>query len=124
MFPSHNFLCYISKNDHHVVLRFDEWGGPTSVLSACYEKANVCGFARNFRNIGWMRRSFVGIALAITLFAAVARGQAPPAAERALQQENRLRQLQQFEQDTRLRANPDIPPGERLLLDYGGYFSF
>jgi Alginate export len=124
MFPSHHFLCYISKNDHHVVLGFDEWSGPTSVLSACYEKANVCGFARNFRNIGWMRRSFVGIALAITLFAAVARGQAPPAAERALQQENRLRQLQQFEQDTRMQANPDIPPGERLLLDFGGYFSF
>jgi hypothetical protein len=71
-----------------------------------------------------MRRFIVGIGLGIGLFAAAARGQAPPAAERALQQENRLRQLQQFEQDTRLRANPDIPPGERLLLDYGGYTSF
>ncbi len=42
----------------------------------------------------------------------------------ALQADNRLRQLQQFEQDTRLQANPDVPPGERAFIDYGGYFSF
>jgi hypothetical protein len=47
-----------------------------------------------------------------------------PAQAQAAQQTNRLLQLQQFEEDTRLRANPDIPPGERLFLDYGGYVSF
>jgi hypothetical protein len=50
-------------------------------------------------------------------------GQAAPSAQ-ALQQANRQLQLQQFERDTRLLANPDVPPGERLLLDYGGYVSF
>ena len=34
------------------------------------------------------------------------------------------RQLQQIQQDTRLRINPDIPPEQRALLDYGGYFTF
>ncbi len=38
--------------------------------------------------------------------------------------ENRLRQLQQLEIDQRLRANPDVPPGQRLLIDYGGFASF
>ncbi len=34
------------------------------------------------------------------------------------------RQLQQIQQDTRLRINPDIPAEQRALLDYGGYFTF
>jgi hypothetical protein len=34
------------------------------------------------------------------------------------------RQLQQIQQDTRLRVNPDIPADQRALLDYGGYFTF
>jgi len=34
------------------------------------------------------------------------------------------RQLQQIQQDTRLRINPDIPADQRALLDYGGYFTF
>jgi hypothetical protein len=34
------------------------------------------------------------------------------------------RQLEQIRRDTTLRANPDVPPEQRALLDYGGYFSF
>jgi len=34
------------------------------------------------------------------------------------------RQLQQIQQDTRMRINPDIPADQRALLDYGGYFTF
>ena len=42
---------------------------------------------------------------------------------RNIGQVNRLQELQQFEQDTRLRADTEIPPTQRALLDYGGYFS-
>ena len=38
-----------------------------------------------------------------------------------LQREARLRELQQIELDTRLRANQAIPPGQRVLIDYGAY---
>src|SRR5688572_16618201 len=38
-----------------------------------------------------------------------------------LQREARLRDLQQRELDTRLRANQAIPPGQRALVDYGAY---
>jgi hypothetical protein len=41
----------------------------------------------------------------------------------AVQQVNRLQQLQQFENDTRFQANPEIPAGQRALIDYGGSFS-
>jgi hypothetical protein len=38
-----------------------------------------------------------------------------------LQRENRISQLQRLELDRRLRANRNIPPGQRVLFDYGGY---
>jgi hypothetical protein len=38
-----------------------------------------------------------------------------------IQRENRIRELQRLEYDRRLRANRDVPPGQRLLFDYGGY---
>ena len=38
-----------------------------------------------------------------------------------LRRENRISELQRLELDRRLRANRDIPPGQRLLFDYGGY---
>ena len=47
-------------------------------------------------------------------------GRSAGAAEQ-LQRENRIRELQRLELDRRLRANRDIPPGQRLLFDYGGY---
>jgi hypothetical protein len=34
------------------------------------------------------------------------------------------RQLDQFEYSSRIEANPDIPVGQRLLVDYGGYVSY
>ena len=71
-----------------------------------------------------MKLHFRLASLLVALLALSARGQALPAQARAAEQANRELQLQQFEQDTRFRANPDIPPGERLLLDYGGYASF
>jgi len=42
---------------------------------------------------------------------------------RDLQLQQRLQELQGFEMDSRLLADTDIPPDQRLLLDYGGYFS-
>jgi hypothetical protein len=50
----------------------------------------------------------------------------PPAAAQAqrgeqLQRQARINELQRLELDRRLRANPDIPPGQRMLFDYGGY---
>ncbi len=44
-------------------------------------------------------------------------------AGRDLQREQRLQQLQQFELDNRERINQAVPPGQRALFDYGGYFS-
>src|SRR3954470_15508342 len=39
----------------------------------------------------------------------------------ALQQEARLRELQQLQLDNRTKANPDIPPDQRALFDYGAF---
>lgn len=57
-------------------------------------------------------------------FATCASAQGQAVNPRSVLQENRLRQLQQLELDQRLRANPDIPPDQRLLIDYGGFFTF
>ena len=38
-----------------------------------------------------------------------------------LQRENRIRGLRELELDQRLRANRAVPPGQRALLDFGGY---
>src|SRR5579871_60739 len=71
-----------------------------------------------------MRFYFGFAAIFLFMLYVPARGQGLPAQARAAEQANRELQLQQFQDDMRLRANPDIPPGERLLLDYGGYASF
>src|SRR3954469_20585185 len=34
------------------------------------------------------------------------------------------RQLDQIQRETALLANPEVPAGQRLLFDYGGYFTF
>ena len=34
------------------------------------------------------------------------------------------RQLEQIQREQRVLVNPDVPPGQRALLDYGGYLSF
>jgi hypothetical protein len=34
------------------------------------------------------------------------------------------KQLEQFQLNTRLAANPDVPIGERVLVDYGAFYSF
>ncbi|HEX8913144.1 MAG TPA: alginate export family protein [Humisphaera sp.] len=58
--------------------------------------------------------------------AAMAAAQANPggAGAEPLQREARLRELQQFELDNRYRANPDVPPGQRALIDYGAFVQF
>src|SRR5690349_21068873 len=40
------------------------------------------------------------------------------------QREARISGLRQLELDQRLRANQAVPPGQRVLLDYGGYATF
>lgn len=42
----------------------------------------------------------------------------------ALQRAQRIQELQQLQIDQRVRVNQSIPPDERLLIDYGGYFTF
>ena len=34
------------------------------------------------------------------------------------------RQLEQIQRDTRLLVDPDVPPEQRSLIEYGGYFTF
>jgi hypothetical protein len=63
-----------------------------------------------------------GLLASLAIFSTVASAQSNDAA-RLSQQQNRLQQLQQFETDNRLLVNPDIPPDQRALIDYGGYFS-
>jgi hypothetical protein len=58
----------------------------------------------------------------ITVFAGRGFGQVTDSA-RDLQLQQRLQELQGFELDTRLQADTDIPPGQRALIDFGGYFS-
>src|SRR4051812_19304220 len=41
-----------------------------------------------------------------------------------LQRVDRIRELEQLELNTRYHANEAVPPGQRLLIDYGGYVSF
>jgi hypothetical protein len=48
----------------------------------------------------------------------------PSASADTLQREARLRELQQLQFDNRTRANPDIPTGQRVLVDYGGFITF
>jgi len=58
----------------------------------------------------------------VSLFSACGFGQVTDTA-RDLQLQQRLQELQGFALDTRLFANNDIPPDQRALIDYGGYFS-
>lgn len=64
---------------------------------------------------------FLAVSFALTCGAAA---QVDPGGGEQLQREARLRQLRQLEIDSRYRANTAIPPGQRVLVDYGGYFTF
>jgi hypothetical protein len=66
------------------------------------------------------RLQLAGFAGACTLLCGIASAQVDPA---ALERANRVQQLQQFELDNRLEANSAIPPSQRAMIDYGGYFS-
>ena len=45
------------------------------------------------------------------------------ASSQQLQRNERFNELEQLRRDTRLRVNQDVPPGQRLLLDYGAYLT-
>lgn len=64
--------------------------------------------------------AFLGASVFFCSFAAA---QVDQAQAQALAAQNRIQQLQQFELDTRLVADTAIPPTQRALIDYGGYFS-
>jgi hypothetical protein len=44
--------------------------------------------------------------------------------ELQLQREQRLRELEEFNQDRRIKPNEAVPLGERALVDYGAYLTF
>jgi hypothetical protein len=53
-----------------------------------------------------------------------ARAPAQESSDNALQRAQRFQQLQQMQIDQRIRVNQSIPADQRLLIDYGGYFTF
>jgi hypothetical protein len=67
-----------------------------------------------------MRRAWAVVAVLGGLASAA---QAQVSLSQDLARENRLQQLQQFDIDNRLSADSAIPPTQRALFDYGGYFS-
>lgn len=64
-------------------------------------------------------------ALAVGGAAVPAAAQVPggPGAE-SLQRQGRIEELQKFELDNRYRANEAVPPGQRVLVDYGVFLQF
>src|SRR4051794_11070255 len=66
----------------------------------------------------------IGAVAGIGTSSAIIAQQVPVGSRDTLQQEARLREFQQLELDTRLKVNPDIPPGERVLFDYGAFLQF
>jgi hypothetical protein len=73
------------------------------------------------RGGAWVIASALAMALCCNV--ADVQAQESQAQAQALASQNRLQQLQQFELDTRLSADSAIPPTQRALFDYGGYFS-
>src|SRR5437763_13843284 len=76
------------------------------------------------RRIDFGRFAVVGLAWAVAgWFSPPAVGQPVPGGSGAeqLQREQRIRELEQLQLDTRLRANEAVPPGQRTLVDYGAY---
>src|SRR5712671_8214928 len=79
---------------------------------------------KGMRRIDFGRFAVVGLAWAAAgWFSAPAAAQPVPggAGAEQLQREQRLRELEQLQLDTRLRANEAISPGQRTLVDYGAY---
>jgi hypothetical protein len=68
----------------------------------------------------WVGGGLTALVLILSCASAWAQNNGAAVAE---QTQNRLQQLQQFEEQTRLLANPEIPAGQRALIDWGGYFS-
>src|SRR4051812_36583412 len=69
-----------------------------------------------------MTRAAVWYVMALAAWAAAAPSLA--LAQRANPNLDRYqRQLDQIQRDTSLLANPEVPAGQRLLFDYGGYFT-
>ena len=63
----------------------------------------------------------LALAAAVVALPRLAAAQVDPAGAEQLQRESRIRERQRLELDRRLRASRDIPPGQRILFDYGGY---
>ncbi|HEY7090912.1 MAG TPA: hypothetical protein VH518_22640 [Tepidisphaeraceae bacterium] len=63
------------------------------------------------------------IVIITAVAASVAQAQ-PAVAPRTLQREARLQELRNIELEQRFTANTNVPPEQRALIDWGGYFSF
>jgi hypothetical protein len=68
------------------------------------------------------RSSLAVLAASLSLAPTIALAQRSPGAEQ-LQRISRLNELEQIRRDSRLQANEKIPPGQRLLFDYGAYLT-
>lgn len=72
----------------------------------------------------WMGLSSRAVGVLLLATAPVLAQNTNTAADRIQQREQRLRDLDQFNLDTRIRANTDVPADQRLYLDYGGFVTF
>src|SRR5258706_8030377 len=66
----------------------------------------------------------IAITLAIALVEPVSAQPDPGSRQiREIDRQQRFSELQQLEIDNRMRANPDVPVGQRALIDWGGYIT-
>jgi hypothetical protein len=71
-----------------------------------------------------VRHVVIGLGMIAASHAFGTLAQAQDRAPRVLQREARIRELEQLQLDARLRVNPDVPPEQRAVIDYGGYVTF
>src|SRR4051812_43467381 len=78
------------------------------------------------RNVSTAGAALSATAIAIALVMGLAESalaQPDPGSRelRQIDRQQRFSELQQLELDNRMRANPDVPIGQRALIDWGGY---
>jgi hypothetical protein len=88
----------------------------------------AAGFSRSLCTVTLHRedvpvRKSILFAGLMALFIALPTAFAQDVSPRQVQLQQQMQQMQEIEMDSRFLANTDIPPDQRMLIDYGGYFS-